>query len=90
VQLLFDVLVEVHAERFDAQCQKNDANNEVDRFEHEARHSQWTLISALRLLITDNGLSASSGSPVDLIADPLGADGKHNHHERSEGNPKDR
>jgi hypothetical protein len=31
-----------------------------------------------------------SGSPAHLIADPLGADGKHNHHERSEGNPKDR
>jgi hypothetical protein len=31
-------------------------------------------------LLTDNGLSASSGSPVHLIADPLNADGKHKHH----------
>jgi hypothetical protein len=37
MQLLFDVLVEVDAERFDAQCQKNDADNEVYRFAH---HSQ--------------------------------------------------
>jgi hypothetical protein len=36
------------------------------------------------------GSVGSSGSPANLIADPLGADGKHNHHERSEGNPKDR
>jgi hypothetical protein len=36
-----------------------------------------------------NTVAASSGSPADLIADPLYADGKHNHRER-EGNPKDR
>jgi hypothetical protein len=41
-------------------------------------------------LLTDSGLSASSGSPANLIADPLGANGKHKHHERSEGDPKDR
>jgi hypothetical protein len=40
VQLLFDVLVEVDAERFDAQCQKNDADKEVYRFENVTRHSQ--------------------------------------------------
>jgi hypothetical protein len=41
-------------------------------------------------LFTDSVPSPSSNSPADLIADPLGADGKHNHRERSEGNPKDR
>jgi hypothetical protein len=40
VQLPFNVLVEVGAERFDAHCQKNDADNEVYRFENVTRHSQ--------------------------------------------------
>jgi hypothetical protein len=40
VQLLFDVLVEVDAERSDAQCQKNNADNEVYRFENVVHHSQ--------------------------------------------------
>jgi hypothetical protein len=31
-------------------------------------------------LLTDSPLSASLGSPVHLIADPLGTDGKHKHH----------
>jgi hypothetical protein len=32
----------------------------------------------------------SSGSPANLIADPLGTDGEEKHHERSKGDPKDR
>jgi hypothetical protein len=40
MKLLFDVLVEVDAECSDAQCQKNDADNEVYRFENVAHHSQ--------------------------------------------------
>ena len=54
MQLPFNVLVEVDAERFDALGQEDDADNEVYRFENVACHSQRTLISALRLL-TDNG-----------------------------------
>jgi hypothetical protein len=31
---------------------------------------------------------ASSGSPANLIADPLGTDGEDKHDERSKGDPK--
>jgi hypothetical protein len=37
-----------------------------------------------------NTVAASSGSPADLIADPLYADSENDHHYRSERNPKDR
>ena len=90
MQLLFDVLVEVDAERSDAQCQKNNADNEVYRFENVAHHSQSTLISTLRLLRDSGTVAASSCMPDSVIADPLYADGDNNHHNRSGGNPKDR
>ena len=90
MQLLFDVLVEVDAERFDAQCQKNNADNEVYRFENVAHHSQSTLISALRLLRDSGTVAASSCMPASVIADPLYADSENNNHYRSEGNPEDR
>jgi hypothetical protein len=90
MQLLFDVLVEVDAERSDAQGQKNNADNEIYRFENVAHHSQRTLISALRLLSDSSTVAASSCMPASVIADPLYADSENNHHYRSEGNPKDR
>jgi hypothetical protein len=40
VQLLFDVSVEVDVERFDAQCQKNNADDEIYRFENVTHHSE--------------------------------------------------
>jgi hypothetical protein len=39
VQLLFDVLVEVDAERFDAQGKENNTDDEVYRSENVAHYS---------------------------------------------------
>jgi hypothetical protein len=49
VQPLFDVLVEVDAECPDAQCQKNNADNEVYRFENVALS-----VNNFRALISDH------------------------------------
>jgi hypothetical protein len=74
--------------------QENNADNEVYRFENVAHHSPRKLLSALRFQAVtcaeQRHCRASSGSPANLIADPLGTDGEDKHDERSKGDPKDR
>jgi hypothetical protein len=43
-----DVLVEVDAERLGAQCQEDDADNDIHRFENVTHHRFGNLMSAQR------------------------------------------
>ena len=74
------------AEHFYAQCQENNADTDVYRFDNVTHHSLQTLISALNCLPTA-ATSAWSGPPDDLFADPLGGDDddKRSLYERANG-----